>query len=49
MMGQWGYSDMMGWGSGFAWFGFLGTIFWLVVLADLILLGIWLWKQLQKK
>lgn len=33
-----------------AWgFGFLGLIFWIVLLVDLILLGIWLWKQLQKK
>lgn len=42
MMGQWGYGMMNG-------AGFLGTIFSLVVLADLILLGIWLWKQIQNK
>ncbi|KKS70855.1 MAG: hypothetical protein UV41_C0011G0017 [Candidatus Daviesbacteria bacterium GW2011_GWA2_42_7] len=48
MMGQWGNGDMMGFG-GFAGFSFWGTIFVLVVLADLILLGIWLWKQIQRK
>ncbi len=42
MMG-WGYSGMMS-----AGFGFLGTIVWIVVLIDLILLGIWLWKKVQK-
>jgi hypothetical protein len=42
MMG-WNYGGMMtGWGS-------LGFIFSLVVLVDLVLLGLWLWKQLQKK
>lgn len=44
MMGYWGYNGMMGYGI-----GILGTIFWLVILGDLILLGIWLWKQIQKK
>lgn len=44
MMGYWGYGSMMNWG-----FGFLGLIFWVVVLADLILLGIWLWKQINKR
>ncbi|KKR93081.1 MAG: hypothetical protein UU73_C0001G0262 [Candidatus Daviesbacteria bacterium GW2011_GWA1_41_61] len=50
MMGPWGYGNggMMGWGGGGALFG-LGLIFWLVLLIDLILLGIWLWKQIQKK
>lgn len=45
MMGQWGYPNMMGWGSGVA---LLGSIFWIVLLVDLILLGVWLWKQIQK-
>ncbi len=45
---------MMGWGgSGYnmmgSGFGVLGAIFWLVILTDLILLGVWLWKQIQKK
>lgn len=46
MMGPWGYgySGMMNSG-----FGVLITILWLVILADLILLGIWLWIQIQKK
>lgn len=44
MMGYWGYGGMMGSG-----FGVLGAILWLVILVDLILLGFWLWKQIQKK
>lgn len=45
MMGNWGYGNMMGWGS----WGTIGSIFWVIILIDLILLGIWLWKQIQKK
>lgn len=41
-MMQYGYSMMAG-------YGFWGFIFWLIVLFDLILLGVWLWKQVQKK
>ncbi len=46
MMG-WNYGYMMGsnWGS----FGLLGFLFWIVIFIDSILLGMWLWKQLQKK
>jgi len=44
MMGYGNFENMMGGG-----FGFLGLIFWIVILVDLILLGMWLWKQLQKK
>jgi len=47
MMG-FGYDGMMNWG-GMAWFGTLGIVFWLVILIDLILLGFWLWKQINKK
>lgn len=43
---MWGYQNMMG---GYGAFGFLGTIFWLVILVDLILLGIWLWQKIQKE
>lgn len=32
---------MQGWGS-------LGVITWLVVVIDLVLLGVWLWKQIKK-
>lgn len=46
-MGQWGARGMMGWDSGS--FGLIGSLFWLVILIDLILLGFWLWKQIQKK
>ena len=37
-----------GWGTMSGWAGF-GLITWLVVLVDLVLLGIWLWKQISKK
>lgn len=29
-------------------FGTLGVFTWLVVAIDLVLLGIWLWKQIKK-
>lgn len=47
MMGPWG--NMMNWGGGFGVFGLVGSLLWLVVLVDLILVGIWLWKQIQKR
>lgn len=49
MMGNWGYGNMMGWGpsAGSGWW--LGSIFWIVILVDLILVGVWLWKEIQKK
>lgn len=41
------------WGRGFSMMnsgvGFLMSIFWLVILIDLILLGVWLWKQINRK
>jgi len=39
-----GYGNMMG-----GYSGVLGSLFGIVVLVDLILLGIWLWKQINKK
>lgn len=48
MMGYWngGWAgNMMNWGG----FGFVISIFWIVILVDLILLGVWLWQQIQKK
>lgn len=45
MMG-WGYSNMMG---GYSIFGLIGFIFWIVIFVDAVLLGMWLWKQIQKK
>lgn len=43
MMGWWGgYSGMMG------NFGLFGFLTWLAVFIDLVLLGIFLWKKLQK-
>jgi len=47
-MGFGAYRGMMDWG-GFGWFGFFVTLFWAVILVDLVLLGMWLWKQIQKK
>lgn len=44
-MMPWGYGNMM---SG-SWGGSLGLILWIVAVIDLILLGVWLWKQIQKK
>ena len=43
MMGQWGYGNMMG------GIGLVGSLFYIVILVDAILFGIWLWKQIQKK
>ena len=40
--GGYGYGSMMG---GFAGFG---IITWIVITVDLVLLGIWLWKQITK-
>ncbi|KKR01576.1 MAG: hypothetical protein UT51_C0004G0059 [Candidatus Nomurabacteria bacterium GW2011_GWC2_39_41] len=40
MMGYYGYSGMMGGG----W----GVILGFIVLVDLVLLGIWLYKQINK-
>lgn len=45
MMGFGNYSNMMNWGG----FGLVGSLLWLVILIDLILLGIWLWKKIQEK
>lgn len=44
MMGgsNWGH-DMMG------GYGLIGVVLWLIVLIDLVLLGVWLWKQIVKK
>lgn len=40
------YGGMMGnWG----WVGFWGQLLWIILLIDLILLGIWLWKKIQEK
>lgn len=43
-----GFGNMMNFGSGFAVFGLIGLLIWIVLLIDLVLLGIWLWKQIQK-
>lgn len=43
MMGWGGYGGMMG------GVGVFGTILMIVILADLVFLGIWLWKQINKR
>lgn len=45
MMGFGNYGNIMGGG----WFGFWGSIFSILVLINLVLLAVWLWKQIQKK
>jgi len=45
--GGYGWSGMMG--GNFGWFGIGVTLFWLVGFIDLILLGLFLWKQIKKK
>lgn len=47
-----GESNMMGfgsYGSMMGGFGIVFAIFWIIILVDLVLLGFWLWKQIQKK
>lgn len=45
MMGS-GYSGMMGWNNGFS---ILPLLIQLVVLVDLILVGVWLWRRIGNK
>lgn len=45
MYGNYGYN----YGSMMGGFRLLGGLFCLVVLVDLILVGIWLWKNISKK
>jgi hypothetical protein len=40
---------MYGLGAMMGEVGFFMILFWLVALADLILLGIWLWKKIVKE
>lgn len=44
MMGPWN-GGMMSWSS----IGILAVIFWIVLFVDSILLGIWLWQQIQRR
>jgi len=42
------------WGGGGGWgmmggAGWVGTITWIVVFIDLVLAGVWLWKQINKR
>jgi len=36
-------------GSGFGIAGLISELFWIVILVDLILLGVWLWKKIGKE
>ena len=49
MMGYRGWGNMIGDWGGFGFFSLLFWLFWVVVLIDLILLGIWLWKKINKE
>ena len=43
---------MMGFNGGFGMMGGLGilaVLFWMVIFIDAVLLGFWLWNQLNKK
>lgn len=42
-MMRYGYDGGMMWGA-----GSLGVITYVVVMVDMVLLGIWLWKQINK-
>lgn len=44
MMPYYYYNDHMVGG-----FGFLAALTWMIIVADLILVGVWLWKQIGKK
>ncbi len=47
MMGNLRYGNMMDWGMG--GFGLVGSVIFIALAADLILLGIWLWREINKK
>ena len=49
MWGYGNYGSMMNWGGGFTFFWVLYAAITVVLLIDLILLGIWLWKQINRK
>lgn len=42
-----GFYNGMSWNSSWGVWGFLCVVFWLVVFVDLLLLGVWLWKQIR--
>jgi len=42
-MGQYGGYSMMG------GMGVFGLLFWIVILVDLVLVGIWLWQHISRK
>ncbi len=54
---MWGYGNTAGYGNngqmanwgGFGVFSIIWIITWAVFFIDLVLLGMWLWKQVKKK
>ena len=49
MMGNWGWAgSTMGW-TGFGGFSLFSFLIFLVIFVDLVLLGAYLWKQINKK
>ena len=54
---MWGYGNGAGYGNngqmanwgGFGVFSIIWIITWAVFFIDLVLLGMWLWKQVKKK
>jgi len=50
MMWGWNYNYGLGKMMGDSWFFYtLCLAFWMIVSVDLILLGVWLWKQINKR
>ena len=47
MTGWYGSYPNMMWGSEW-WMGLVNLVVGIVVVADLVLVGVWLWKQIQK-
>lgn len=43
----WNYRTMMG--GGWGAFDLFGLLFFIILFFDAILLGIWLWKQIQRR
>ena len=48
MMGNWGWGSMMEW-AGFGGLNLFSFLIFLVIFVDLVLLGAYLWKQINKK
>ena len=44
-----GYGYNYGFGGMMAGVGLFGLLTWIVLIVDLVLLGVWLWKQVSEK